>query len=260
MKAPYIMPINVGDMVWDHSEAVLRRGIGIKHKGNFICWFIGGTDVPILVDSGLPDEERAKKWHSYTNPTISPEQRMENALKRKGIDPESIKIVIQTHLHWDHTGNLKLFPNAQVIVTEEELKYAINPLPIHYVAYEAFGSGLEPMWLGAMGQFKIIKMKEQEVATGVRIIPTPGHTPGGISIFLETADGPWVMAADNVMVSEALNPEPDKKIPFNVSGVYTDLMAVWESIEKSLNLVGGDRKRILPGHDRLVFQQERYPK
>jgi hypothetical protein len=37
MKAPYVVPINVGDMVWDHSEAVLRRGMGIKQKGNFIC-------------------------------------------------------------------------------------------------------------------------------------------------------------------------------------------------------------------------------
>jgi glyoxylase-like metal-dependent hydrolase (beta-lactamase superfamily II) len=62
------------------------------------------------------------------------------------------------------------------------------------------------------------------------------------------------------MVIEALNPEPDKKLPFNIPGVYMDLIATWESIEKSLNLVGGDRKRILPGHDRLVFQQERYPK
>jgi N-acyl homoserine lactone hydrolase len=260
MKAPYIVPLDVGDMVWDHSEAVLRRGMGVKIKGNFISWYIGGTDVPMLVDSGLPGEERAQKWHSYTSPTISVDQQMENALKKKGVDPNSIRIVVQTHLHWDHTGNLKVFPNAQILVSEEELKYALNPLPIHYAAYEAFALGLEPLWIGAMGQFKIIKMKEQEIATGVKIIPTPGHTPGGLSIFLETADGPYVMAGDNVMAFEALNPEPDKKLSFNIPGVYTDLIAIWESIEKALNLVGGDRKRVLPGHDRLVFQQERYPR
>jgi glyoxylase-like metal-dependent hydrolase (beta-lactamase superfamily II) len=68
------------------------------------------------------------------------------------------------------------------------------------------------------------------------------------------------MAGDTVMQVEALNPEPDKKLPFNVPGVYTDLIALWESTERILDLVGGERKRVLPGHDRLVFQQERYPK
>ncbi len=260
MKTPYIVPIDVGDMEWDHSEAVLRRGMGVKIKGNFICWYIGGTDFPILVDSGLPGKERAQKWHSYTNPTISVDQQMENALKKRGINPESIKIIVQTHLHWDHTGNLNLFPNAQVLVSEEELRYALNPLPIHYAAYEAFGIGLEPLWIGAMGRFKIIKMREQEVATGVRIIPASGHTPGGISLLVETTDGPYAIAGDNVMAFEALNPEPDKKLPFNIPGVYTDLIAIWESVERILNLVSGERKRVLPGHDRLVFQQDRYPK
>ena len=67
MSSPYIVPLNVGNMLWDHSEAVLRRGIGVKHEGNFICWYIGGTDFPILVDSGLPDEKRSQKYHGYTS-------------------------------------------------------------------------------------------------------------------------------------------------------------------------------------------------
>ncbi len=62
------------------------------------------------------------------------------------------------------------------------------------------------------------------------------------------------------MAFEALNPEPDKKLPFNIPGVYTDLIAIWESVERILNLVSGERKRVLPGHDHLVFQQDRYPK
>jgi N-acyl homoserine lactone hydrolase len=260
MGTPYIVPIDVGDMEYDHSEAVFHRSMGVKIKGKFICWYIGGTDLPILVDSGLPSEERAQKWHSYTNPTISVEQQMENALRKRGIDCNSIKIVIQTHLHWDHAGNLHRFPNAQILVSEEELRYALNPLPIHYATYEAFGLGLEPLWIGAMGRFKIIKMREQEVAGGIRIVPSPGHSPGGISVLVETSNGPYVIVGDNVMAFEALNPEPDKKLPFNISGLYTDLFATWESIENALNLVNGESNRILPGHDHLVFQQERYPK
>lgn len=260
MKSPYIVPLNVGDMEWDRSEAILRRGIGTKIKGNFISWYIGGTDVPILVDSGLPGEERAQKWHSYTSPSISPQQQIENALKMRGIDPKAIRIIVQTHLHWDHSGNLGLFPEAEIIVSEEELRYGLCPLPIHYAAYEAFALGLTPLWVGAIGQFRVVKMKEQEIATGVRMFPSPGHTPGGISVLVETAEGPYVIVGDNVMTYDALNSEPEKKLPFNIPGVYTDLIAIWESIERSLSLVGHDRRRVLPGHDRLVFQQERYPK
>lgn len=259
MKTPFVIPIDVGDMEWDHSEAVYRQGIGIKIREKFICWYIGGTDVPILVDSGFSDEERAKKYHGYVNPSLSSEQQLGNALKKKGISPESIKIVIQTHLHWDHCGNLNLFPNAQILVSEKELAYAMNPLPIHYAGYDAFPLGLEPLWIRAMSQVKIIKMKEQEVSTGVRIIPTPGHTPGGVGVLLETGDGPYVIAGDVVYLFKALNPDPVRKIPFNIPAVFTDLFAIWESIEKMLKLVGGERKRILPGHDHLVFQQERYP-
>jgi N-acyl homoserine lactone hydrolase len=260
MKKPYIIPIDVGNMQWDHSEAILRRGMGTKVKGNFICWYIGGTDVPILVDSGIPNEERAQRWHSYTNPTVNPEQEMENALKKKKIDPEGIKMIIQTHLHWDHVGNLDLFPNAQIIVSDTELNYAINPLPIHFTAYEAFGLGLEPLWIKAMGRFKVVPMAEREIASGVRIIPAPGHTPGFMSVLLETADGPYVIAGDIVMQIEALDPEPDKKLPFNVPGVYTNLIEIWNSIQGILDLVDGERKRVLPGHDHRVLQQERYPK
>jgi len=260
MKAPYVVPIDVGDMEWDHSEAVYRQNIGLKIREKFVCWYIGGTDIPILVDSGFPDEERAKKWHSYVNPSLSSEQQIGNALGRNGINPESIKMIIQTHLHWDHTGNLDIFPNAQIVVSEEELRYAINPLPIHYAGYEAFALGCEPLWIRAMSRFKIIKMREQEVSTGVRIIPTPGHSPGGISVLLETADGPYIIAGDVVYLFKALNPDPIKKLPFTIPAVYTDIFAIWESIEKMLYLVDGERKRVLPGHDHLVFQQNRYPK
>ncbi len=259
MKSPYIVPINVGDMEWDHSEAVHRQGIGIRQKSSFGCFYIGGTDFPIMVDSGLPSQERSRKYHAYTNPTISSEQRTETALRKKGIDPDSIKLVIHTHLHWDHTGNPKLFPNARIIVSEEELRYALNPLPIHYAAYESFALGIEPTWLAAIGQYQIVKMEEQEVATGVRVFPSPGHSPGSLSIYVETADGPYVIPGDNVMIREALAPDPKTKMPYTIPGLYTDLFQTWESIARSLRYVKGEVNRILPGHDPLIYGQERYP-
>jgi N-acyl homoserine lactone hydrolase len=259
MNSPFIVPIHVGDMTWDHSESMYRKGMGTKEKMCFSCFYIGGTDMPIMIDSGLPSQERARQYHPYTNPTISPDQVTEVALRNKGIDPESIKLVIHTHMHWDHVGNPKLFPNADIMVSDAELHYALDPLPIHYPAYESFKLGIVPTWLKAMDQYKIIKMEEREVATGVRIFPSPGHSVGGLSIYVETADGPYVIPGDNIMIYEALKPEPETKMPFFTPGFFTDYVELWHSIEKSLEYVDGDTRRILPGHEKLIYRQERYP-
>ncbi len=48
-------------------------------------------------------------------------------LKRLKIKPESIKYVIQTHLHIDHSGALGRFPGAEFIVQKKELEYSMNP-------------------------------------------------------------------------------------------------------------------------------------
>jgi hypothetical protein len=44
-----------------------------------------------------------------------------------------------------------------------------------------------------------------------------------------------------------------------MSGVYTDMLAMWKSFELIDEIVKGDYSKVIPGHDSLVFQKERYP-
>lgn len=254
-----IYPLDVGEMEYDKSEETIRRGMGTKVREKFTAWYLTDGARKILVDTGPPDEERARRWHPYTNPTIYEHQRIDNALRARGAEPEEIKLVILTHLHWDHSGNMPLFTNAEFIVAAEELRYAVDPVPINYTAYESPQLGIGTPFLTVMPRVRTVAMVEQEVAPGVTIFPTPGHTPGSMSVQVETARGPYIIAGDAVACYENLEGDPGRKLKYIPTGIYTDLVAMWNSMALIHARALFDKNRVLPGHELKVFQHACYP-
>ncbi|WP_141548176.1 MBL fold metallo-hydrolase, partial [Nocardia farcinica] len=59
------------------------------------------------------DPARAEPFHRLTVEQ-SDEERPDVALRTLGIDPGEVRTVVNTHLHWDHSSNNHLFPNARV--------------------------------------------------------------------------------------------------------------------------------------------------
>ena len=91
-----------------------------------MCWYIRAGDKNVLVDTGISgkDFQRYAYGRAYEEFIT-----FEQALGGVGITPEEVDIVIQTHLHYDHCGHTSLCKNANVIVQEEELKFAYSPMP-----------------------------------------------------------------------------------------------------------------------------------
>jgi glyoxylase-like metal-dependent hydrolase (beta-lactamase superfamily II) len=260
MDGRYIIPLDLGDHVSDKSSSYLRRGIGEKEAGKRLAMYIGGAEKKIVVDTGAPDLERSLKYHSYSkSEPRKPEQEIEAQLAKAGVKPEEIDIVVLTHLHWDHVGNVTKFPNATFIVSKEELAFAMDPLPCLYLAYEAMQLGMEPEFLKVMDRIKTVDMKENEIVKGVRLISLPGHTPGSIGVVVETEKGPYVIAGDAVPKYGNLKGAPEEHQPYLMSGIYTDMVAMWRSFELIDKVVGHDFSKVIPGHDPMVFQKERYP-
>jgi glyoxylase-like metal-dependent hydrolase (beta-lactamase superfamily II) len=254
-----IYPLDVGDLEMDRSEAIIRRGMGQKVKEKFVAWYLTDGKRKILVDTGLPEEERSRKWHPYTNPRISEAQRIENALAARGAKPEDIELVILTHLHWDHAGNTSPFTNAKFVVSREELRYAIDPCPIHYVAYEAVQLGIEPAFLKTLPRTSTIDMLEREIFPGIVAIPTPGHTSGSISLVVTTTEGPYVITGDAVACYANLEGDPTHGLTYLPTGIYTDLLAMWSSMALIDAKALWKKDHVLPGHDSKVFQHPCYP-
>jgi glyoxylase-like metal-dependent hydrolase (beta-lactamase superfamily II) len=260
MNDLFMIPLEYGGFVTERSLNYLRRFAGQKESGKDIGVYIGSAKKRIVVDTGSPDMERIIKYHPYSErEPIQPYHGVDTQLSLAGVRPEEIEIVVLTHLHWDHVGGVTQFPNAEFIVSQKELGFALDPLPCLHVAYEALQIGMQPEFLKVIKRIKTVNMEEKEITRGVRLIPLPGHTPGSMGVVVETGKGPFVIAGDAVPMYMNLKGIPEEGLPYLMSGVYTDMVAMWKSFEKIDEIVCHDISRVIPGHDPLVFQKRRYP-
>jgi N-acyl homoserine lactone hydrolase len=89
------------------------------------------------------------------------------------------------HLHViEHRGGNRLFAGVPIYVQRAEREAAREP---DYTI---------PEWVDFPGARYVELDGEAEVAAGVRVLPTPGHTPGHQSVLVETDDGLVVVAGD----------------------------------------------------------------
>ena len=112
-------------------------------------------------------------------------------LQRRGLDPSAISHVVQTHLHMDHTGALGHFEGATVIVHERELEAARDAQPFEngYVREDVDRAGID---------WQPITADHDLFGDGtIRLIETPGHSAGHMSILLSLQQtGPVLLTAD----------------------------------------------------------------
>lgn len=189
-----------------------------------ICWYIEGSDKRILVDTGGGDPSAADpKHHPYKRGDT---QTPENALKKIGVSCQDIDMVIVTHLHWDHIGGNGLFRHAKIILQSDELGSA-DPGETDYTIISG----------------------DEEIAKGIRVVLTPGHTPGIQGVLVESEKKPIFIASDTLPLFK--NIESD---PFKISDIYVDIEQYHASIKKIAELSAF----ILPGHDFRVFEKEVY--
>jgi len=105
---------------------------------------------------------------------------LQGRLKKLGVDPGEIDTVVLSHVHWDNAANADLFPNAEIVIHEQELAYAETP-----DAHDAE----TPSYIGrALRRLKLRPVAgEQDIAPGVRLIELPGHSPGSIGAVVGNA-------------------------------------------------------------------------
>ena len=123
------------------------------------------------------------------------------------------------------------------------MEYANNPLPIHRGAYDVDFSGTTFEYLDG----------DTEIVPGVRVILTPGHSPGGQAVLVDTVKGLYIIAGDTI--THFINMDVPPGDSFWPNGMFTDLREHYRSLDRLRDLGG----IILPGHDTLVLKQNVYP-
>ena len=157
------------------------------------CLLIEHPSGLILIDTGAGNKEDAKFKDIYgiENESGGRMTMLEDGLAKVGVRPSDIVLVINTHLHFDHAGgNTRLsangqveisFPNATYIIKRGEYDYATHPNERTAASY--FDRNYTP--LEAANKIEFVS-REKEIVKGVRVIPTPGHTPFHQSVLIES--------------------------------------------------------------------------
>jgi N-acyl homoserine lactone hydrolase len=132
----------------------------------------------ILVDTGVgwPDDI-VKEWRIVN-------RHAADALDEHGLSPADVRIVINTHLHFDHCGQNAVFKHAPFYVQRTELGRARRQEKLTSEWFDFAGARFELLDGDAV------------IADGVRVVATPGHTVGHQSVFVDTPDGGAVMIGD----------------------------------------------------------------
>ena len=246
-----IYPINTGWLEADLGTYIFWKGpAGKKIWNPTICFYVDTGDHKIMVDTGLCDEARATKYHHKCDKRGCLEAP--EALQEMGVDPLDIDIVLFTHLHWDHVQNMKAFKNARYICTEQEIKWAYNPLPLYYRTYESPILGIEPAYYGC--SFELVE-GETEIVPGVSVFPTPGHSVGHQAVTVKTTAGDIVIAGDAVFQTRNLEPNLEEQWRYWVPARFVNSVDGWRSVEE----IDKRADVVLATHDDGILDQPVYP-
>ncbi len=245
MENLVLRPLHLGKIRRDKSIFTYLRNMGTPIDIPILAWYVEGKGHRILVDTGGHDPTQTDLNQPYhREPGQDPMVRLE-AL---GVRPEDIDILILTHLHWDHASNIHLFPKARVIVQREELRYAAAPLAPHRPPYQSI-----PPFFQSVGRFEVIE-GDREIAQGVSVHLTPGHTPGIQGVAVGASGARYFIGGDNIPLKENWDAREKYGVPHWPNGIHVDL----EVFFKTLRLMEGLGDIILPGHDWSVLERIEY--
>ena len=133
---------------------------------------------PILVDTGVGGPDALLRDWRAINASAA------DALAKHRMSPADVRIVVNTHLHFDHCGWNAVFPHAPFWVQRAEVVRARRESP-----------ELADWWDFAGARFELLD-GDATIADGVRIVATPGHTRGHQSVVVDLDGGPEVLIGD----------------------------------------------------------------
>ncbi len=249
--ARQVLAVRYGHRVTSRAESYLNFRLYGEPDAeldiDYYFWVIRDDAAGVvLVDTGFAPEagDRRRRTH-YTTPA--------QVLPSVGIGVDDVTAIVVTHAHWDHTGNVRQFPRAQVIMTEAEYAFWTSPVArrAHFAAHS------EPDEIALLA-----KAREEDrltlfsgsypLAPGIELTEVGGHTPGQLIAAVTTpgTSGPGG-SGTVVLASDALHfyEEVERDRPF---AIVADLPAMYRAYDTLAQLGSQPATRLVAGHDPLV--------
>lgn len=167
------------------------------------CLLIEHASGLVLIDTGAGNKEdqKFKDIYGIENEGANGRTSLEDGFAQVGVTPADVGLVINTHLHFDHAGGntyidekgeVQLsFPKARYVVKKGEYDYATHPNERTAASY--FERNFMPVVRSHKFEFVV---REKEIVKGIRVVPTPGHTPFHQSVLIDSAGERALFLAD----------------------------------------------------------------
>jgi len=182
----------------EHAEQVIeeyadsldeRQLLGVS----ITCYLLRSAGKNVLIDTGLGSRRRPR----------FPVGHLDESLAAAGVGPEEIDVIVHTHLHIDHvgwntveengSGPRVFFPKATYLIQQAEWDYWMTPEQLEEPGNSHLVECVQP--LEGTGRIQLLNV-EQPIDENLTFIPTPGHTPGHVSIGIYSAGERAVVIGD----------------------------------------------------------------
>lgn len=273
-----VEPLVAGHAEWSRAMMVSPGGRLLTAKLlRAILTGKGATKIPIpaflirhpsagaiLVDTGLhpsvatdPAENFGSLGARFGKPTLAPGEDTPSQLRKRGIEPGELPIVVMTHLHLDHSSAISEFPNSTFVVSETEWRAAAqgpNPALNGYrrshfdYAFEYRTVDFDRASINSYAGFG--RTFDLFGDGTVRLAFTPGHSAGHMSVICRLAKRDFVIGGDCVYLSAQLDgSEADPPRPQDAHN--------WRRSRQELRLFRSQFPDaiITPGHDPDFYAQ-----
>lgn len=208
----------------------------------YYFWLVRNADRTVLVDCGYSAEAAAIR-----NRQIDTEPA--ELLARLGVTPEDVDHVVLSHMHFDHIGNIGLFPNATFSIARAELEFWTGPYSDRgCIEWQVRSEEVQAVVaLQDAGRLQLVEATPTELFPGITLTVLPGHTPGQLVAHVVTRDQEIVLASDALHFYDSLRLDR----PFQI---FLDLVGMYRSYDHLRQLDTKPLTTIIAGHDPEVMK------
>lgn len=239
-----VFAIKYGDRMGERGKIFVH---GDPHDAplamDYFVWVIRNEERTVVVDVGYGQTEGERRGRSFLRCPAE-------SIKLVGGDPDTVEDVVITHMHYDHAGNLGLFPKARFHIQDEEMSFVTGRAMTHKALRHSFVlDDVLQMITMLYGDRVVFHNGDEDLLPGITLHHIPGHTRGLQAVRVHTKRGWVVLASDVAHYYESL----EKGTPFLT---HENLFQMLEGF-RHVQTLGATKDHIVPGHDPLVLK--RYP-
>jgi 4-pyridoxolactonase len=228
-----------GTLVIDGYHLYWNAGPGGEVR--FPCYsvLIDHPEGKFLFDTGY-DLDHVRKVLPFEKPLQDANQTIPGQLAAVDVSPGGITHVVNSHYHFDHVGGNKYCTSATTIAHKRELEASHDCQPFERLGYSDLS-------FDAVGpRYELIE-GDTEIARGITILETPGHTAGHVSLLVELAGRrPMLFTGDAVYTRQSLEREI-------IAGFHLDPVASIASMRRLRQLAEDRDAELFFSHDAETY-------